>query len=140
MVSASAFEPLLTTVLSMVLLPVLSLLGRVHALRLPFSNPSLKYVVATVAFPVSETDSGLSNAVSVNVRLALRDPLAPGVKVTLIEQELPAANVLLPLGQVLVCVKSTAFVPVTVMLLMLKGVVPLFVSVTACGLLLDPTF
>ena len=55
-------------------------------------------------------------------------------------QELAAANVLLPLGQVFVCAKSLALVPVSAMLLMLKGVVPLLVSVTACAELVDPTF
>ena len=123
-----------------VALPVLSLLGSVHALVLPLSNPSLKYVVVVVPVPPSATDCGLSDALSVKVKLALRAPFAPGVKVTLMVQELPAASVLLPLGQVFVCAKSDAFVPLMVILLILNGVVPLLVSVTACAALADPTF
>ena len=76
---------------------------------------------AAAPVPVSATDCGLPAALSVKVRLALRAPFAPGVKVTLIVQELPAASVLLPLGQVLVCAKSEAFVPVRAMLLILKA-------------------
>src|SRR5436190_1063799 len=77
---ARAFEPLLTTALCTAALPVLSLLGKVQELRLPFSNPSLKYVVAITPVPVSATTWGLSAALSVKVRLALRVPLAAGEK------------------------------------------------------------
>ena len=48
---------------------------------------------AVAPAPLSATDWGLSVAKSVKVRVALRAPRAPGVKVTLIVQELPAASV-----------------------------------------------
>src|SRR5207253_1404432 len=136
---ARASEPLLTTVLCTAALPVLSLLGKVQALRLPLSNPSLKYVVAITPVPVSATTWGLSAALSVKVRLALRVPLAPGVKVRLIVHELPAARVLEPPGQVLLWAKSAAFVPVSAMLLMLKESELLLVRVTVLVALVIPT-
>src|SRR2546427_365032 len=114
----------------MVLAPVLSLLGKVQALRLPLSNPSLKYVVGTVAVPPRVTVCGPSAAWSVNVRLELRAPRATGVKVTLIVHELPAARLLLLPRKVLVCAKSAALVPVIEMLLMLNVAEPLLESVT----------
>jgi len=45
-------------------------------------------------------------------------------------QAVPAANVLGLMGQVLVCAKSLAFVPVIPILLIVSGAVPLLVSVT----------
>src|SRR5215510_1457004 len=52
--------------------------------------------------PLKATDCGLPGALSVIATLALRLPLAVGVKVTLMKQEAPAASsVLEPLGQVL---------------------------------------
>src|SRR6266581_5927541 len=90
--------------------------------------------------PPRATVCGLSVALSVKIRLALRAPVVPGVTVMVIVQELPAARVLVLAGQVLVCAKSAAFVPVSAMLLMLKDVVPLLVSVTVCAVLSIPTF
>ena len=60
---------------------------------------------------------------------ALRVPLAVGVKLTLMAQDAFTASVLEPVGQLLVAPKSPAFVPVSVMLLMLSGTVPLLVTV-----------
>ena len=77
---------------------------------------------------------------SVIVTLALRPPVAVGVKVTLIEQLAPAARVLEPLGQVLVWAKSPLLVPLRAMLLMVKAAVPLLVNVTVCAALVLPTF
>ena len=57
---------------------------------------------------------------------AVRLPLADGVNVTLIGQ-LPSAATELP--QVLVSEKSLAFVPVTVMLVMLKAALPVLLRV-----------
>ena len=94
---------------------------------------------AVAPVPLSATDCGLSVALSVKVKVALRAPRAPAVKVTLIVHELPAANVLVPLGQVLVCAKSEAFVPLMAMLLMLKAEEPLLDKVTACAVLVAPT-
>ena len=77
--------------------------------------------------PARVTLCGLLAALSVRDTLALRLPLALGEKLTLIVQlALTASEV----GQVLVCAKSLALVPVMLTLLMLRGSVPLLVRVT----------
>jgi len=65
---------------------------------------------------------------SLTERVAVRDPAAVGLKVTLIVQFPPAAR-LEP--QVLVCAKSPGFVPVRLMLLMVSVAFPLLLNVTA---------
>src|SRR2546421_24840 len=67
--------------------------------------------------------------------LALREPVAVGVKVTLMVQEAPAASVLELLGQVLVWAKSPAFVPARPILLMVRAALPLLLSVTVWAVL-----
>ena len=94
---------------------------------------------AAAPVPLSVMLCGLPVALSERVKLALCAPRAPGVKVTLMVQVLPAASVLLPLGQVLVCAKSDAFVPLIAILLMLKAAEPLLDSVTASAELVAPT-
>ena len=56
--------------------------------------------IPTTPVPLRVTGCGLSDALSVIVKLALRLPSAVGVKVTLMLQESPAASVLELLGQV----------------------------------------
>ena len=74
---------------------------------------------------------------SLILRLAVRVPVWPGVKVTLMVQLLPGAR---PLPQVFVCEKSPALDPVIVMLVMFRfTLVPRLVTVTLMGLLLRPT-
>ena len=68
---------------------------------------------------------------------ALRDPVAVGVKVTLIEQ-LAFAATLLP--QVFVWAKSTEFAPVSPMLVTLRAASPVFDSVTVFAALVVPIF
>src|SRR5947209_9374180 len=87
--------------------------------------------------PLSATFCGLSAALSVRVRLALREPVAPGVKVTLMVQLAFAARLL---GQLLVWAKSPLFVPVNPMLVIFRGTVPVSVSFTAAFALVVPTF
>src|SRR5205823_1050222 len=87
----------------------------------------LKLTTGETPVPLSATFCGLSAALSVMVTLALREPLAEGVKVTVIMQVPLAARLL---GQLLVWVKSLAFVPVTAILLIVNAAVPLLVSVT----------
>ena len=84
--------------------------------------------VVPVPVPVPErlTLWGLPVALSVRVTAAVRDPLAVGVKVTLIVQLVPAAT-LEP--QLFVCAKSLGFVPVSVMLVRLKAALPVLFSV-----------
>src|SRR5438105_3382098 len=71
--------------------------------------------------------------------LAARDPEAPGVNVTEIEQDAPAAIVLGLSGHVVVLAKSEAFAPVTAVLVIVSGALPVFVSVAACAALVVPT-
>src|SRR5579872_320662 len=91
---------------------------------------------STLPVPLSARFCGLSGALSVKVTLALFVPVAPGVKVTLMVQDAPLLSVL---GQLLVCAKSPAFVPLRAILLIFKGALPLFLSVTVCGALVVPT-
>lgn len=74
---------------------------------------------------------------SVTASDAEREPGAVGVKVTLIEQVLPAAR-LVP--QVLVWAKSAGFVPLSAMPEMSNVALPVLESVTASGPLVVPTF
>lgn len=68
-------------------------------------------MVGVMPVPLSATLCGLVVALSVIVTLALRLPLAVGEKVTLLVQAALTANVLGPIGQVLVWAKSAALVP-----------------------------
>ena len=77
--------------------------------------------------PDSGTACGLPCASSVSSRLALRVPVADGVKVTLMVHVLPGANE--PV-QVLVWAKSPRSAPVMVMLEKVSWPVPLFFTVT----------
>ena len=80
--------------------------------------------------PLRATDCGLPAALSLMDPLALRVPMAVGLKVTVIVQEAPAAKVLGLMGQLLVWAKSPGLVPLRLMLLMVRAAVPLLVSVT----------
>src|SRR6266699_4813635 len=84
------------------------------------------------AIPVPETPAvwGLLLALSVTVRIALREPVAAGVKVTLMVQVPLAARVEGLRGQLLVCPKSPGLVPVKPMLVMVSAVTVGFESVT----------
>src|SRR5690242_20705807 len=73
----------------------------------------------------------LSNTVSV----ALRKPIAVGVKVAVIVQLAFTARLLGEIGQVLVCAKSPALAPLIARLVMNNGPVPLLVSVMFIGAL-----
>ena len=66
--------------------------------------------------PLRASACGLPLALSVIDTVALRLPVAVGVKVTLMVQFDPAANVFGPRGQVLVCAKSPGLVPARLML------------------------
>jgi len=83
----------------------------------------------SVPVPERLTVCGLPGASCVMVRLPSRVPVAVGLKVTLIVQLAPAAT-LEP--QVLVWAKS----PLTPMLVMVNGPLPVLVSVTVCSVLL----
>ena len=78
---------------------------------------------------------GLSSALSVSFRLAVREPALVGEKVTLMVQEALTARLF---GQLLVCAKSPALVPVMAMLLIVRAAVPLLVRLTVCAALVVP--
>lgn len=77
--------------------------------------------------PAKLTVCGLPLALSAMLIEATRDPVAEGVKVTLMVQ-LPPAGTEVP--QVLLCAKSLAFAPVIEMLVMLKAMLPPLVRLT----------
>lgn len=87
-----------------------------------------KLAAGAVPVPVRLTVCGLPAALSVTVRLALREPTAVGVKVTLIVQCAPAAK---EGPQSVVLVKSSASVPVMSMLEIVNPVGAPLVRVTA---------
>jgi hypothetical protein len=70
------------------------------------------------------------------LNFAVRVPVTVGLKVTLMLQLAPGVN---ELPQVCVSAKSPALTPVSAMLLMLKVVVPTFVSVVVLAALVVPT-
>jgi hypothetical protein len=71
--------------------------------------------------------------VSLTLSVPLRAPVAVGVKVTVIVQLAPAANVL---PQLLVWAKS----PLAATLLIVRGAFPVLLNVTVCAVLVVPTF
>ena len=75
-------------------------------------------------------------ALSAMLSVALRLPLAAGVKVTLIVQ-LPLAATELP--QVLVCAKSPGLVPVMVRPEIVKAALPVLLRVAVCAALVELT-
>ena len=86
--------------------------------------------------PSKETIWGLPGAVSLTARLAIREPPAVGAKLTLTVQ-FPEGAKAVP--QLLVWLKSEAFMPLMLMLLMLNDDVPVFASRMAEALPLVPT-
>src|SRR3989442_4373802 len=98
-------------------------------------------VGGAMPMPVSDTDCGLLGASSVMVTVAVRAPMAAGVKLMLIVQLAPGATEPAPVGQVLPAAKakSAACAPVMVMLVRFSGVPPLLVSVRFCAALVVPT-
>ena len=97
------------------------------------SEPPMVTVMCTIPVPLRLTVWGLPAPLSVTLNVPLRGPDAEGVKVTLILQLPPAANVV---PQLLVCAKS----PLAEMPVMVSGPVPLFVRVTVCAALVVPMF
>jgi hypothetical protein len=83
----------------------------------------------TVPVPERETEGAAPGALLVTLREAVRAPRAVGVKVTLMLQDALTASVLDPVGQLSIWAKSPGFVPMSAMLLMLSGSVPVLVTV-----------
>src|SRR5438105_13994091 len=88
--------PLCTSVPSNVrLLPLLIVVLVQLPGKLPLSNPSLKITFdVLLPVPLRATDCGLPDALSVTVRLALREFAVVGVNVTLMVQEALTGRVL----------------------------------------------
>jgi hypothetical protein len=84
-------------------------------------------VIAAAPVPLSGNGCGLSAALSVMLREALRVPFQWGVKVTVTVQLVPAAT---EVPQLLVCLKSLEFVPVTIIDVMVRAAFPGLVSVS----------
>jgi len=85
--------------------------------------------------PLREIDCGELAALSVMVMAAVSAPVVAGVKWPWMVQFAPAAT-LVP--QLFANTKEEASVPVTAMLAMARGAVPVLVSVTDCDALVDP--
>jgi hypothetical protein len=90
-----------------------------------------------VPVPVSATVWGLPVALSVIVKVPVRIPVAVGVNVTLIVQFAPAASGVAGgvIGQAVVPVLVSAKSPDAAMEMIVRGPVPVFVSVTVCAAL-----
>src|SRR2546421_40767 len=93
------------------------------------------------AIPVPETPAvwGLLLALSVTVNVALREPVAVGVKVTLMVQVPLAARVEGLRGQLLVCPKSPGMVPGKSIIVLVNAVPVGLERVTAWAALVVPT-
>jgi len=89
-----------------------------------------------VPVPVSVADCGDPVALSATEIAALRLPVDPGVNVTVMVHEDPAAN---ELPQLLDCPKLLALVPVTEMLVMVSAAVPGFDNVMGRAVAAVPT-
>jgi hypothetical protein len=88
--------------------------------------------------PLRLTDCGLPAALSAKVRVALRAPLAVGVKVTLTPQ-VPLEMTVAPEQESLLIAKSLGFAPPIIAVEMVRFAVPLLVTVSVCAALGAPT-
>ena len=88
-----------------------------------------------VVVPVSATVCGLPGALSVMVKVPMRVPGPVGVNVTLIMQFAFAASVAGVIGQAVVPVLVAAKSPDAAMEMIVRGPVPVFVSITVCAVL-----
>jgi hypothetical protein len=96
----------------------------------------LRLAIGASPVPVRPTVCGLPGALSLTDRLAMRDPPAVGVKLTLTTH--------VPAGakcptQLLVWPKSELFIPVILIAVKFKDAFPVFSSTMAAGVLLAPT-
>ena len=106
--------------------------------ELPEPDPEPPLVPTEKSSPVpdSATVCGLPSALSAMVTDAVREPPAVGLNVTLMVQLAFTARVA---AHVLVSPKSPALVPVTLIELIVMVALPVFVSVTDCAALVEPT-
>jgi hypothetical protein len=126
-VTASAEVPVLVSVTVLVVLVVFTTW---------FPNETEvgdRKTAGAVPVPVRVTVCGLPPALSMTERVPPRLPIALGVNVMLIVQALLAANVAGEIGQLFVCAKSLALLPVNVSAVTVRADVPVLVSVTVCA-------
>jgi hypothetical protein len=97
------------------------------------------FAIGAAPVPESDTEGAVPAALLFTVSVAVRVPRAVGENVTLIVQDAFTASVLVPLGQLLVSVKSAGFVPLNRILVILSGAVPVLVNVIVCAVLEVPT-
>ena len=93
-------------------------------------------VEPVVPLPVKLATWGAFGASSEILKDAVRAPKSLGEKFTLILHCAPGAS---EPGQLLVCAKSVAFVPLIAMLLIVSVLLPVFFSCMAFGPLVVPT-
>ena len=91
-----------------------------------------------IPMPSIWTLCGLLPALSLIFIRTLQSPMAAGVNVASIVQAACGASVAGIRGQVVVSAKSATFLPVRVMLLIVKATVPELVSVVVCLALVVP--
>lgn len=103
----------------------------IPACTLAVPGDTFTTIGGATAIPVRLMVCGLPGALSIMISEAERVPLPVGVNVTLITQFAFAAS---DVAQVLVSEKSLLLVPPVVMLVMLSGPLPLFVSVSVCAI------
>ena len=96
----------------------------------------LRLTAGPTAVPTNSTDCGLPGSVPLIAILAILDPPAVGVNVTLTVQLPPGAR---EAPQLCVSVKSELSVPATLIPLMFNPEFPVLISMTGTGLLLVPT-
>ena len=99
---------------------------------------AVRLTVGPLPAPVRLTDCwlpGKSLVLSVMIKVAVRLPVALGLKVTLTVQLVPPAN---ELPQVVVSPKSPGLPPVNAMLLIIRAAFPVLLSVNVWALLVVP--
>ncbi len=96
----------------------------------------LKVTIGAVPVPLSVAVCGLPDALSITETAAVRVPEASGVNVILIVQLVAAAS---EVPQLLLCAKSSPFVPVTIMEVMLNAALPVLFNVSGLAPLVVPT-
>jgi hypothetical protein len=142
---SAAFAPAMATLLMVIAEPVkLERVADCEALLDPtLVDAKVRLDGVTVMFvepapvPVRATACGLLPALSVNRRVAVRVPLAVGLKTTAAVHWLPAARV--EPQELDATAKSPAFVPEIATLLIVMAEADEFESVANCEELLDPT-
>ena len=140
--SAPFVPEMLIEVMVNVALPVLlrvTTLAGLAVFTAWFANvmlPGDRAVTGAIPVPVRGTVCGLPKMLSLTAILAVRLPVAVGLKLVLMVQDLPGASVA---PHVWVCAKSPLLVPVMAMLWMVRAAVPVLLSVTVAAELVVPT-